>query len=328
MTDASVSQTIPVVSLRDFTSGTRAQREAFISKVGDALVEVGFFALEDHGVDDELVQRSYDRAAAFFEQDGDKKARCIVPGIGGQRGFTKLGDEHARDTDAPDLKEFFHVGRDVAADHRLHKMYGPNVWPDDVSAFAATMRELYGALDNLAGLLLEAISTYIGEDPAMLGGLADGGDTILRLIHYPPVPADASPASVRAAAHEDINFITILCEATAGGLQLQQRDGSWLPVHALKGQFIVDSGDMIQHLTNGMLRSTTHRVVNPDDSRERRFSMPFFVHPNPSADLTPRHLPVVLTGGVVRYESITAAQFLGRRLRELGLHVIDANEPT
>lgn len=313
------TQTIPVVSLRDYLDGSHSARQSFISTVGDALVEVGFFALEDHGVGPDLIDDAYTSAARFFSQSAEEKAACHVPGISGQRGFTAFGAEHARDSTSPDLKEFYHVGRDTQPSDRLHALFGPNVWPQAVPQFQPSMQRLYGGLDTVAATLLEAISTYIGEAPSMLGDLANGGDTILRVIHYPPIPDNASVASIRAAAHEDINFITILCEATAGGLELLDKDGSWRPVHALGGQFIVDSGDMLQYLTNGMLRSTTHRVVNPNDSRERRFSMPFFVHPHPTADLTPRHLPVVMTGGVARFKPTTAEAFLTCRLSEIGL---------
>jgi isopenicillin N synthase-like dioxygenase len=159
----------------------------------------------------------------------------------------------------------------------------------------------------------------MGESPDFLTGLADSGDTVLRVIHYPPVPADRHPASVRAAAHEDINLITLLCEATAGGLELLQRDGSWRPVHALQGQIVVDAGDMLQHLSNGWFKATTHRVVNPDDSRDQRFSMPFFVHPRGDADLTPRPGCIARTGGQPRFANRTAGQYLAQRLAEIGL---------
>ena len=166
---------------------------------------------------------------------------------------------------------------------------------------------------------MQAISLYLGEPAEYLPKAVEGGANLLRVIHYPPLPAEAPPQSLRAAAHEDINLITLLCEATAPGLELLQRDGSWLPISALPGQIIVDAGDMLQNLTNGLLRSTTHRVTNPDNPQECRFSIPFFVHPRPEVDLTPLPTCVARTGGIPRFPSLTAGEYLAQRLREIGL---------
>ena len=313
------SQTIPVVDMAAWHRGSAAEREAIIQTIGDALADIGFFAVENHGVDSALITKAYDTARRFFELPEATKERWFIPGGAGQRGYTGYGREHAKDTAAPDLKEFWHVGREFAPGDPNYVGMRGNVWPDAPNDFRSTLLELYGALDTLGQSLLEAASIYLGEDPQFLPTTAQHGDTILRLIHYPPVPADRHPASVRAAAHEDINLITILCEATSGGLELLQRDGSWRPIHALGGQLIVDSGGMLQHLTNGLLKSTTHRVVNPDNSRERRFSMPYFVHPRGDVDLTPRPSCFARTGGTARFEPLTARQYLLRRLEEIGL---------
>ena len=168
--------------------------------------------------------------------------------------------------------------------------------------------------------LLEACALYVGESKDRFSSIATNGNSILRVIHYPPVPADRDPASIRAAAHEDINLITLLCEATTGGLELLQRDGTWRAIHALKGQIVCDTGDMIQNISNGILRSTTHRVVNPDNSRERRFSMPFFVHPRAEVSLNPLESCVKRQGGKKNYRDITAGDYLMERLREIGLY--------
>ena len=167
--------------------------------------------------------------------------------------------------------------------------------------------------------LLEACALYVGEERDRFTSIAENGNSILRVIHYPPIADDRDPAAIRAAAHEDINLITLLCEATTGGLELLQRDGTWRSIHALKGQIVVDTGDMIQNITNGILRSTTHRVVNPDNSKERRFSMPFFVHPRSEASLNPLPRCVERTGGTKNYRDITAGQYLMERLKEIGL---------
>ena len=312
-------QTIPVVSLDAWARGTDQDRDAIVETIGDALVDLGFFAVEDHGVDQSLIDRAYEMTHALFALPPDAKERYNIAGGRGQRGFTSYGMEHAKDSEAPDLKEFWHVGRELDPADPEYPTLRTNVWPTEIAEFKSTMLQLYGALDRLGNTLLQAASIYVGEAPDFLPNIARNGDTILRLIHYPPVPEDAHPSSIRAAAHEDINLITILCEATAGGLELLQRDGKWRPIHALHGQLVVDSGDMIQHVTNGLLRSTTHRVVNPNNSRERRFSMPFFVHPRSDADLTPRASCMARTGGEPRYEALTAGQFLQRRLEEIGL---------
>lgn len=321
MTAASTSptQTIPVLSLRDLTQGTPAQRAAFVQGMGDALVDIGFFALTDHGVPDQLIADSYARAKEFFALPLQTRLQYEKAELRGQRGYTSFGREHAKDSDAPDLKEFWHVGRDRAGLTHPGAVPYDNLWPSELPGFRTAMSQLFASLDACAWQLLGACAEYMGESPDFLTGLADSGDTVLRVIHYPPVPADRHPASVRAAAHEDINLITLLCEATAGGLELLQRDGSWRPVHALQGQIVVDAGDMLQHLSNGWFKATTHRVVNPDDSRDQRFSMPFFVHPRGDADLTPRPGCIARTGGQPRFANRTAGQYLAQRLAEIGL---------
>lgn len=314
-----MEQTIPVVDLNDFLTGSKSQREAFIAKMGDALKDIGFFALQNHGVDYRLIEKAYQLAAAFYDLPEAKKKAYEDVELKGQRGFTSFGREHAKDNKAPDLKEFWHVGRELSPSHKLYNEYPKNIWPTEIPEFKEVMLELYRQLDVCSLRLLEACSVYIGESPELLPNMARDGNTILRIINYPEVPANRDPQSIRAGAHEDINFITLLCEATAGGLELLQRDGSWLPIHALKGQIIVDTGDMLQNLTNGLLKSTTHRVVNPDNSRERRFSMPYFVHPRSEVDLSPLPRSVEKTGGVKKYPNITSGAYLEQRLREIGL---------
>lgn len=315
-----MSQTIPLVNLQDFLHGSPAKREAFINEMGDALKDIGFFALDHHGVDMRLIEKAYQLAGGFFDLDEATKKKYEHLELKGQRGFTSFGREHAKGQTAADLKEFWHVGRELFVGHPLNSVYPPNFWPSEIPEFKEVMTELYRQLDVCAANLLEACSIYIGEKPELLPSMAKDGNTILRIINYPEVPADRDAASIRAGAHEDINFITLLCEATAGGLELLKRDGTWLPIHALKGQIIVDTGDMLQNLTNGLLKSTTHRVVNPDNSRERRFSMPYFVHPRGEVDLTPLPHSVEKTGGEKKYPAITAGAYLDQRLREIGLH--------
>jgi isopenicillin N synthase-like dioxygenase len=312
------TQTIPVLDSTSF-SGDEACRRGFADTVGRALSEVGFFALENHGIDAPLIGRAYAAARAFFELPVEVKRRYEDLALQGQRGFTSFGREHAKDHPVPDLKEFWHVGRDLEPGHPLSGVYLKNLWPEQVPDFRSALGELYRRLDDCALRLLEAVSIYIGEEPETVRDTAVDGNTILRIIHYPPVPEDAPAAGMRAAPHEDINLITLLCEATAGGLELLDRRGNWVPIQALPGQIVVDAGDMLQNLTNGLLRSTTHRVTNPGNSRERRFSMPFFVHPRSEVSLAPLPGCIARTGGEARFPSLTAGEYLDQRLREIGL---------
>lgn len=313
-------QSIPVVSLKSYTHGTANERDRFVSTVGSALTDLGFFSVEDHGVDMKLIDKAYSIAAEFYDLPEEKKLRYENLAIKGQRGYTSYGREHAKDSKAADLKEFWHVGRELPPGHELNKVYPENIWPTEIPEFKTVFLELYRQIEHCAMTLLEACALYIGESPDRFTSIATNGNSILRVIHYPPVPGDRDPASIRAGAHEDINLITLLCEATTGGLELLQRDGTWRAIHALKGQIVCDTGDMIQNLTNGVLRSTTHRVVNPDNSRERRFSMPFFVHPRAEASLNPLESCIKRQGGKKLYRDITAGDYLMERLREIGLN--------
>lgn len=312
-------QTIPVIDLSDWTGGDPDARARFAQALGEALSDLGFFAVVNHGVDHVLVARAYAASETFFTLPEDDKRAYEDEALKGQRGFTSMGRERAKDHPVPDLKEFWHVGQERPADHEVSKRYGTNLWPDEVRDFKPVMTALYGQLERCAMHLLEACAVYIGEAEGTFRDAAVDGDTILRLIHYPPIPDDAPAAAVRAAAHEDINLITLLCESTDEGLELLQRDGQWRAIHALEGQIVVDSGDMLQAWTNGVFKSTTHRVVNPDEDHRRRLSMPFFVHPRPDVDITPLPSCVARTGGEVSFPSQTANQFLEERLREIGL---------
>lgn len=313
-------QTIPVANLEDFLSGDPVRRRHFVSTVGEALKDIGFFALENHGVDHGLIENAYGLAHRFFELPTTGKCQYEKAEWRGQRGYVSFGREHAKDSKAPDLKEFWHVGRETWKQldaPGMHQM--ANVWPVEIPGFKPAMLDLYRSMERCAQSILEACAEYLGEPVDRFTRIAEDGDTILRVIHYPPVADDVNPDSVRAAAHEDINLITLLMEATAGGLELLQRDGSWRPIRAVKGQIIVDTGDMMQNITNGVLRSTTHRVVNPDNSRERRFSMPFFVHPRGDASLNPLDGCVARQNGKKLYPDVTAGQYLTQRLKEIGL---------
>ena len=269
----SAAQTIPVLDLQAWLAGGESAA-AFAAELEAALREVGFLALEGHGVDEAQIASLYEAAGEVFGLPDAEKLTCERPEVMGQRGYTRFGREHAKDQAAPDLKEYWTVGPEGGE-------YPPNAWPASVPAFRERTWGLWEQLGGIATQLLEALGQALGEPAGRMGALAEGGDTVLRVIHYPPIPDGVDPASVRAAAHEDINLLTLLCGATDAGLEILTRDDTWLPITAVPGQLIVDSGDMMQRLTNGWLRSCTHRVVNPDSSRARRYSMPFFVHPRP-----------------------------------------------
>jgi isopenicillin N synthase-like dioxygenase len=296
---------IPIVSLSDYVRGPDDARAEFVRVFIDALREFGFVSVKDHGVEPDRIRAAY--AAA---------ARSRVEGSGGNRGYVGFGAEHAKHRKVGDLKEFFHVGRDLPD-------LGPggaNAFPGAVPELESTARALFDALDGVAGTLLDALADGFGVDRSTFRPMIRGGNSILRLIHYPRLADAFIPGGVRAAEHEDINLLTLLCESTSAGLEILTRDGRWLPVEAPPGHIVVDSGDMMQLLTNGKIPSTTHRVVNPPSPEEDvvRYSMPFFVHPYPDCPLAP--LPFCLSPGEApKYAPTTARGFLERRLRELGL---------
>lgn len=309
------TKTIPVLDLQDFTSGKNA--DAFVEAFGQALAEFGFFTLVNHGVEQRIIDAAYGAAEAFFALHESTKHQYEIADLKGQRGFTSFGTEHAKDSSAPDLKEFWHLGREKPTANPVS--YPANIWPREVPHFRLVMATLFEQLENCAAELMRACAQYLQQPNDFFTTQISEGQTILRVIHYPPIPENVTPNSQRAAPHEDINLITLLCEATSPGLELLTKNGKWLPIQTLPGQIIVDTGDMLQSLSNGLLKSTTHRVVNPNSSRDRRFSMPFFVHPRPEFDLTPLPYCVQETDGNLAYPKQTAGKYLEQRLKEIGL---------
>lgn len=307
---------IPTVSLSDYTSGDDSRRARFVRTFGAALREFGFVSVDQHGIPTERIRAAYAAAAEFFALSEAEKEKSVVEGSGGNRGYVAFGAEHAKNRKVGDLKEFFHVGRDLPE-------LGPggaNAFPAAAPRFEPDTRALFAELERTASTLLEALAEHFGAPRDTFTKMTTGGNSILRLIHYPPLRDAFIPGGVRAAEHEDINLLTLLCESTAAGLEILTRDGQWLAVEAPPGHIVVDSGDMMQLITNGMLPSTTHRVVNPPSDEEDvvRYSMPFFVHPYPSCPLAP--LPFCASEGApARYAATTAQAFLERRLKELGL---------
>lgn len=315
-----MTQRIPQLDLAHYTRGTAQERDRFIKAWGDGLVEFGFVCLMNHGVDDALIRRTYADAEALFKLPKDAKQRYEIVGGGGQRGYTGFGKEHAKNRAVGDLKEFWHVGRDLPAGHARRATYGDNVWPTELPTFRANALALFDALDAAAAVMLRALAEYFRMPPSTFADMAKDGNSILRIIHYPPLHDRFMPGAVRAAEHEDINLITLLCESTSSGLEVLTRQGQWLPIDALQGQIVVDSGDMLSRCTNEVVPATTHRVVNPKTTEEDvvRYSMPFFVHPFPDCSLSV--LPQCVSAErPKKFPDITADEFLKQRLREIGL---------
>lgn len=293
--------------------------DGFARDLGDSWRRYGFAVVSDHGLDPEVIDRAVGAAKAFFALPHDVKMAYHEPGTGGARGYTPFGTEAAKDADVVDLKEFWHTGRDLPEGHPYREFMRANLDPREVPAFHAQVYGLFEALDALGLKLLTAIARYLKLEDDFFVRTVNDGNSVLRLLHYPPVPADAP--GVRAGAHEDINVITLLLGAEEAGLQVKDRDGQWLPINPPPGALVVNVGDMLQRLTNHVLPSTTHRVVNPAPERRgfSRYSTPFFLHFNPDYEI--RTLPGCVTpDNPDRYpEPITAQDYLMQRLREIRL---------
>jgi isopenicillin N synthase-like dioxygenase len=312
-----MTRNIPTIDLDDYLTGGATARERMVKTLGDGLVEFGFLNVEGHGIDSDLVRGTYDLWQRFFALPEEVKKRYA--GVDdGSRGFTPFGVEHAKDSPLPDLKEFWHVGQEPPAGHPLHGVYPGNVWPAEIPEIRQPTQRLYKTLERVAENLLRALADYFELPRETFASMMQVGNSVLRVIHYPPVSPEHDPA-VRASAHEDINLITLLCEATDSGLEILTREGGWLAVETGEGQIVVDAGDMLSRCTNGVVPATTHRVVNPPSAANReRYSMPFFVHPFPSCDLTVKER-FVSTDHPPKFPPITAGEFLDQRLREIGL---------
>ncbi len=292
---------------------------AFPGEVGASFETFGFAVIADHGIDGELIARAWALTEALYALPVEMRMRGHVPGSGGARGYTPFGVEIAKDADKHDLKEFWHVGRDLPPGHRFRASMPDNVWPEQPAAFLETFQRLFKAFDTAGNRILSAIAIHLGLTPDWFEGAVQDGNSVLRLLHYPPIPVDAD--GIRAGAHEDINLITLLLGAEEAGLQLLTRQGDWLAIDPPKGAMVVNVGDMLQRLTNHRLPSTTHRVINPPPERRHlpRYSMPFFLHP--ASDFLIKTLPQCVDAEHPdRYPlPITADDYLQQRLREIGL---------
>lgn len=313
---------IPSLDLADFYGDDAEKKKKFVADLGAAYNTIGFVAIRNHYLTDELSEKLYTSIKKFFAQDDAVKQRYEIPGLAGQRGYIGKGKEHAKGRNTGDLKEFYHIGQEVLDNDPIKKEYPDNVWPDEVPELKEIGLEVYRRLEKTGVHMLRAIAIYLGLPEDYFDAKVKHGNSILRPIHYYPIEnPDAVPAdAVRAAEHGDINLITLLMGASADGLQVLRRDGKWIPITALPDQLVVNVGDMLERLTNKKLKSTIHRVVNPprDQMNKPRYSIPFFMHPRSEMKLAA--LPSCVDQKNPKlWDDITAGAFLDQRLAEIGL---------
>jgi len=310
---------IPVVDLSTFTNGSESDRKAFVYELGRAYEDVGFVAVKNHGIPDELIEELYRYVKEFYSLPLPIKKNYEKQELAGQRGYTSFGKEHAKGSTAPDLKEFYQYGQTVEDNDPVASEYPANVAVNEVPQLTPTLFRAYRHFEKSGRALLKAIALYLGLDENYFEPFVVNGNSILRAIHYPPITQEPASA-IRAEQHEDINLITLLVGASAEGLQILTKQNEWVGVTALPGQIVVNVGDMLQRLTNNRLRSTTHRVVNPPREHwgTSRFSIPFFLHPKSSMSLACLD-NCIDADHPKAYADATAGEYLDERLREIGL---------
>lgn len=300
------------LSLTDYTQGSPVERAAFSRAFLAGLQRHGFVILKDHGVDVGLLKRAYALAQQVFALPDAVKR----PYAAGMRGYTPFGTEHAKDSRIADLKEFWQIGHAPAADGSDPQSFPPNVWPAEAPDFRPTFEALFDRLNETGVVLLHALAPELGLPEGHFDPLVRRGTSILRVLHYPPLEPGMDPKAARSAQHEDINFLTIMVAAEGAGLELLDRDGTWLPVQTESTNLIVDSGDMLARMTGGLIPATTHRVVNPAGPNVSRYSMPFFMHP--TLDTSLEVLPSCAGRGAAQ-PPITAGEYLHERLKAIGM---------
>lgn len=310
---------VPSVDLSDFLSEDPKRKQKFINEIGKAFEEIGFVALSGHFLSEELVDTLYDEIKKFFDLPENVKDRYQIEGIGGQRGYTSFGKEHAKGRKEGDLKEFWHFGQYVEENDELEKEYPANVMVKELPEFNRVGKETYKMLEKTAKYVLRALALHLNLDEFYFDNYIKNGNSILRPIHYPPITSEPKNA-VRAAAHGDINLITLLMGAHGKGLQVQNHDGEWVDAIARPDQLMINVGDMLSRLTNNKLLSTIHQVVNPPKELwgTSRYSVPFFMHP--VSEMSLNCLDNCIDDEHPKlYADITAGEFLHERLIDLGL---------
>ncbi|GFD93208.1 flavonol synthase [Alteromonas sp. KUL156] len=310
---------IPSVNLADFLSDDAERKQKFINEIGDAYENIGFVALKGHFLDDELVDNLYAEIKKFFDLPTDVKEKYEIPGIGGQRGYVSFGKESAKGKKEGDLKEFWHFGQYVDTDSKYAKEYPENVEVEELPEFNKVGKEAYQMLEKTAKYVLRSLALHLGLEETYFDNYIKNGNSILRPIHYPPITTEPKGA-VRAAAHGDINLITLLMGAQGKGLQVQNHKGEWIDAIAEDDELMINVGDMLSRHSNNKLKSTIHRVTNPPKELwgTSRYSIPFFMHPVSDMKLDVLE-NCIDENNPKQFENITAGEFLDERLRELGL---------
>ncbi|MCB9251360.1 MAG: isopenicillin N synthase family oxygenase [Flavobacteriales bacterium] len=310
---------IPLLDLNEFIGDDKTLKGNFVDKLGKAYEEIGFIALKNHGLTDEMVDKIYEQSRLFFSLPDNIKKKYEIEGLAGQRGYTSFGVEHSKGSKVGDLKEFWHFGQEVLDGDPIKSEYPENVHVDELPEFFTTGIQVYKALEETGKQVLRAIAIYLGLEELYFDNRIKNGNSILRPIHYGPI-LDHPKNAVRAGEHEDINLITLLMGASSDGLEILNKSGVWVAVTALPEHIVINVGDMLERLTNNKLRSTTHRVVNPpqDKWHEARYSIPFFLHPRSEVSLA--CLPQCIDADHPKlYDDKTAGEFLNERLEEIGL---------
>lgn len=314
---------IPSLDLADFTSGDEYKKREFVEELGQAYNNIGFVAIKNHGLSDQLVAQLYAVNQSFFSLPSEIKSKYEDPTNFGQRGYIGKGKEHAKGRKTGDLKEFYHVGQEVLDGDPIKDQYPDNIWPEiEIPEYQEIALEAYRTIEQAGQQMLRAIALYLGLEEGYFDEKVHNGNSILRPIHYFPIdnPEEVPGDAVRAAEHGDINLITLLMGARADGLQVLRKDNVWIPITALPDQLVVNVGDMLERLTNNKLKSTIHRVVNPpkDQLMTSRYSIPFFMHPR--SDMKLNCLESCIDEvNPKSYPDITAGEFLSQRLAEIGL---------
>lgn len=311
---------IKSLSLQSYLLGSPQEKEQFSKELFTALSSKGFVIIKNHSIPVDLLNSAYQLIEKFFALTLDQKNQYIYSKKGGLRGYTPFGVEHAKDNSVADLKEFWHVGQmSTTLDNKT--LYPKNIWPDenDFPEFKEVFIKIYSMLENIGQILLRALSAPLQVDEHYFDNIVQNGNSILRLLHYPPVTSDSNKNAVRASAHEDINFITLLASASSSGLELlDPQSNEWLKIETEPDDLIVDSGDMIARITNNQLPAATHRVVNPDkNNNNSRYSIPFFMHPKPDSILSCLNSCKKESGNP---KDISAGDFLNQRLKDIGLY--------
>jgi isopenicillin N synthase-like dioxygenase len=313
---------IPRLDLNNYINGDAAQRKQFSNEIGKAFNDTGFVTITNHGLSKELIDSLYQQVKTLFALPEDVKMKYEIPQLAGQRGYTGKSKETAKGFTVPDLKEFWQIGQTVTDGDPVKSDYPDNIVVDELPSFNDITLEVYKKLELAGQHLLKAIAVYLNLPENYFEDKTHNGNSILRTLHYFPITnPDALPDdAVRAGAHEDINLITLLIGASADGLELLTRENEWFPVKAFGEDLVVNVGDMLQRLTNNKLKSTTHRVVNPpvELMKNSRYSVPFFLHPKLSVDLTCLS-SCIDENHPKKYVDTTAGEYLDERLREIGL---------